>query len=130
MKAYLSFIRLRLHVGLQYRFAAIAGIATQFFWGAMMIMMYEAYYRNGIDVPMSWEQLVSYIWLGQSLWMITYFNYIDSDIHESIVTGQVSYELVRPFSVYWYWYAKLFAGKVAGAILRFLPLIIIPIFLP
>ena len=32
MKKYLSFFRLRFITGLQYRTAALAGIATQFFW--------------------------------------------------------------------------------------------------
>ena len=46
MKAYLSVFRLRFINGLQYRAAAFAGIATQFFWGIMHIMIYEAFYEN------------------------------------------------------------------------------------
>ena len=38
MKKYFSFFRLRFVMGLQYRTAALAGIFTQFFWGAMTIM--------------------------------------------------------------------------------------------
>ena len=47
---YLSFFKLRFAVGLQYRFSAIAGLATQFFWGAMMLFLYEALYKNGISI--------------------------------------------------------------------------------
>lgn len=130
MKAYLSFIKLRIATGLQYRFAAIAGIATQFFWGAMLIMMYEAYYRAGITTAMQWNELVSYIWLGQAFLMLTRFSFVDSDIHDSIVTGQVSYEFVRPLNIYFYWYSKLFASKVASTLLRFAPIIIVSIILP
>ena len=42
MKKYLSFFRLRFITGLQYRTAALAGIATQFFWGAMEILTFRA----------------------------------------------------------------------------------------
>lgn len=130
MKAYLSFIKLRLNVGLQYRFAAIAGIATQFFFGAMYIMIYEAYYRTGISGGMEWQQLVSYLWLNQAFFFLTYFNLLDPDIHDSIVTGQVSYEFIRPVNIYWLWYSKLFAKKIAGTALRFFPVILIALLLP
>ena len=43
MKKYLSFFRLRFITGLQYRTAALAGIATQFFWGAMEILTFRAF---------------------------------------------------------------------------------------
>ena len=130
MKAYLTFIKLRLNIGLQYRAAAIAGIATQLFFGAMYIMMYEAYYRTGISGEIEWQQLVSYLWLNQAFFFLTYFNVLDTDIHDSIVTGQVSYELIRPLNLYWFWYAKLFAKKISGTLLRFFPVILIAILLP
>ena len=46
MKKYLSFFRLRFVMGLQYRVAALAGIVTQFVWGAMEIMMFCAFTRQ------------------------------------------------------------------------------------
>ena len=80
MKQYLSFLKLRFNVNLQYRFAAIAGLATQFFWGAMFIMIYKAYYANGVEVEMSWQSLVTYIWLGQALFAFVGFSFSDDDI--------------------------------------------------
>ncbi len=130
MNSYLSFFKLRFSVGLQYRFAAIAGVLTQIFWGFMMIMIYEAYYRAGVETPMEWSQLVSYIWIGQSLFMFTYLGYKDKEIIESLVTGQVSYELVRPSNLYWFWYIKLAAGKLASSVLRFIPMIIFAFLIP
>lgn len=130
MKSYLSFFKLRFSVGLQYRFAAIAGILTQIFWGFMLIMIYEAYYRAGIETPMAWSELVSYVWIGQALFTFTYLGYKDKDIIESLVNGQVSYELVRPSNLYWFWYIKLAAGKLAGAVLRFVPMIIFAFLIP
>lgn len=130
MKAYFSFMKLRMNVGLQYRFAAIAGIATQFFFGAMYIMIYDAYYQNHISSGMQWQELVSFIWMNQAFFYFTYFNLMDPDIYDSIVTGNVSYEFIRPISIYWMWYAKLFAKKASGALLRFLPVVLVAMILP
>lgn len=130
MKTYLSFFKLRFNIALQYRFAAIAGIATQFFWGAMLIMIYEAYYRADISIPMEWNALVSYVWLGQAFFYFTRFNCSDTDISESIISGNVSYEYIRPLNIYFIWFSKLLANKVAGTCLRFLPIIIVAFMLP
>ena len=45
MKKYISFFRLRFSMGLQYRTAAFAGIATQFVWGFMETLMFKAFYE-------------------------------------------------------------------------------------
>lgn len=47
MNKYLSFFRLRFVNSLQYRSAAFAGIATQFFWGLMELLLFSAFYRAG-----------------------------------------------------------------------------------
>ncbi len=86
MRPYLSYFKLQFSTSLQYRFAAIAGIATQFFWGFMYLMIYEAYLQSGIESPMPWNELVSYIWLNQSFLMLTSFRFSDSSISESIIT--------------------------------------------
>ena len=67
MKAYLSFFRIRFLAGLQYRTAAWAGIATQFAWGGMNLLMYAAFYKTGADAfPMEFAALSDYIWLQQA----------------------------------------------------------------
>ena len=130
MSAYISFLKLRFNVELQYRFAAIAGFLTQFFFGIMYIMLYDAFYRVGASTSMSWDEVSSYIWLNQAFFYLTSFNLIDSDIHDLIVTGQVSYEFIRPLNIYWFWYVKLFTKKIIGTLLRFFPVICISLILP
>ena len=62
MKKYLSFFRIRFIAGLQYRTAAWAGMATQFAWGGMTILMVWAFYHNGENrFPMAFPVLYSYI---------------------------------------------------------------------
>ena len=46
MRAYVSYFKLKFISGLQYRSAAIAGIATQFFFGFVYIMVYSAFRRD------------------------------------------------------------------------------------
>ena len=60
LKKYVSFFRLRFVMGLQYRTAAFAGIATQFAWGFMEITVFHAF--NNTDpaaFPMGFGQLAS-----------------------------------------------------------------------
>lgn len=46
IRKYLSFFRLRMTMGLQYRAAAAAGVVTQFAWGFLAILAYHAFYRS------------------------------------------------------------------------------------
>ena len=68
MGKYLAFFRLHFTMGLQYRTAAFAGIATQFVWGAMEILMFRAFYQtpdNG-SFPMTFEATCAYVWMQQA----------------------------------------------------------------
>lgn len=46
MMLYLKYFKLRLMTVFQYRASALAGIATQFFWGFMMLFIYTAFYLH------------------------------------------------------------------------------------
>lgn len=127
---YLSFFKLRFAMGLQYRFSALAGLATQFFWGMMMLFLYEAFYKNGISTSLGWQELVSYIWLGQAFYTVVFFRNPDKDIFECIKNGQVAYEFVRPLNLYWMWFVKICAQRLSACVLRFLPVIIFACSLP
>ena len=130
MRPYLSFFKLRFATGLQYRFSAIAGLATQFFWGVMMLYIYEAFYKNGVSASMSWQELVSYVWLGQAFFALLFFRVTDADIMESIRSGHVTYEFVKPLNIYWMWFSKIIAKRLSTGALRFVPVIIITLLLP
>lgn len=130
MRPYLSFFKLRFATGLQYRFSAVAGLATQFFWGVMMIFIYEAFYQNGVDSPMKWQELISYVWLGQIFFALLFFRVSDNEIMESIRTGNVAYEFVRPLNIYWMWFSKILANRLSAGVLRFSPILLIALILP
>ena len=104
MRTYLAIFRMRLIAGLQYRAAAWAGVATQFFWGFMYIMIYQAFYASSqTQPPMAWPQLVSYMWLPQAFLAIIMLWWQDGDLLAGISSGQVAYELCRPYNLFIFW---------------------------
>ncbi len=94
-RAYFSAFRIRLIADLQYRGAAWAGVATQFAWGFMLLMLYHAFYDAGGEPPMPFEQLASYIWLQQAFLSLLMLWWQDQQLLSSIVDGSVAYELCR-----------------------------------
>ncbi len=131
MKKYLSFFRIHFINGLQYRIAAYAGIATQFAWGFMEILLFNALSRsNSTAFPMEMRQLTSYLWMRQALLGLFMSWYFDSSILDMISSGNVVYELCRPVNIYMMWFSKNLATRVSRAALRCLPILVVAFFLP
>lgn len=129
MKKYLSFFKLRFNIALQYRVAAVGGMLTQFFWAIMQILIFQAFYKVVTSNNISLEQLISYIWLRQAFYSIISPS-SDAEIRSMIEKGNISYELCRPTHIYWMWYFKTLANKIAGGILKCVPILLIAPFLP
>ncbi len=67
-RPYLAAFRARFQLMLQYRAAALAGFATQVWWGALRIMIFAAFYGvHAAAAPISLADAVTYVWLGQAL---------------------------------------------------------------
>ncbi|WP_223596290.1 ABC transporter permease [Neobacillus bataviensis] len=131
MRVYLSVLKLRLLNGMQYRAAALAGVATQFFWGSMIIMVFQAFYQNAADTqPISLKELITYIWLQQAFLVFVTVWFRDSELFDLITSGNIAYELCRPCELYGFWFAKLLAQRLSSAILRCFPILIVSFFLP
>ena len=131
MKKYLSFFRIRFTAGLQYRAAAWAGIATQFAWGGMTILMFWAFYQNGENsFPMTFPELSSYIWMQQAFLAMFMAWFFDNEIFESITSGNIAYELCRPCDIYAMWFTKNMAIRLSRMMLRCLPILLVAAFLP
>lgn len=131
MRKYLSFFRLRFGMGLQYRTAALAGVVTQFFWGFMEIMVYKAFYEAEPEAfPMSFAAMVSYIWMRQAFLAFFAAWMMDGEIFDTIMNGNIAYELCRPIRIYDMWFAKGVANRLARAVLRCFPILLVAVFLP
>lgn len=125
VRPYLAILRARTRALLQYRVAALAGIGTQLFWGFIRVMIFDAFYRSSSMVqPMTYQQTVSYLWMIQALLLLMPWR-IDPEIESMIRDGRVAYELIRPSDLYWFWFARSLASRIAPMALRAPPLFIL-----
>jgi ABC-2 type transport system permease protein len=120
---YRAVLAARFRVLLQYRAAAAAGLATQIFWGFIRVMIFTAFYQaTTAQQPMTLEEVVNYVWLGQALILLLPFQ-VDADIKSMVNSGGVAYELLRPVDLYNLWYTRAIAIRCAPTLLRAVPLL-------
>jgi len=128
MRPYLAVLSARFRSMLQYRAAAIAGLWTQVFFGMVNIMVYEAFYSStDKQQPLTFAQVVSYVWLGQALLALLPW-YADSEVRAIVRSGAVAYELCRPIDLYNLWFMRAMAWRTAPTILRAVPMVVLVMF--
>lgn len=131
MKKYFAFFRLRFTTGLQYRTAAVAGVITQFAWGFMQIMIYKAFYEaDSSAFPMTFSATATYTWLQQAFLALFAAWMVESEIFDSIINGNISYELCRPIRIYDMWFSRSLANRISKTVLRCVPILVFAVFLP
>ncbi|MCI8606853.1 MAG: ABC transporter permease [Hungatella sp.] len=131
MKKYISFFRLRFVMGLSYRAAAWAGIATQFVWGGMEIAMFRAFYGAEPEhFPMTMDGAVSYVWLQQAFLALFAAWMLEGEVFESIKDGNIAYEMCRPMGLYPMLFVRAMAMRVSRAALRCGPVLLFAVLLP
>jgi ABC-2 type transport system permease protein len=125
MRPYFAIFAARFLMMLQYRAAALAGIATQFWFGAIMIMALSAFYTGAHgSASITLAQAITYIWLGQAFLGLLPWN-VDPEIALMMRTGNVAYERLRPVDTYFYWFTRAMAWRAAATLLRSLPLLFV-----
>ena len=130
-KPYRALFRIRFTNSLQYRVAAYAGLVTQFAFGFMFILAFAAFYRTNPNAfPMTFQQTVSYIWLQQAFIAIFFLWFYEYSIFESVESGAIAYEMVRPMDLYSRWFCMTGANRIARTLLRCAPLIVVALILP
>ena len=102
-----------------YRGAYIAGMLTNAFFGALRSFMYIAIYdAGGAAAGFTLEDLISYTWITQSLISIG-AGWIDSrDLMQSIRSGNVVADLMRPWSFYGYWLSRTLGERIFNLLVR------------
>ncbi len=122
-RIFLAIVAVRCRMLLQYRAAALAGFGTQLFWGFIKVMVFVAFYASAVsEPPMTFAQVLVYIWLGQALLALLPWN-VDKEIAEQIRSGGVAYELLRPVGLYGFWFARTLAFRLAPTLLRMVPML-------
>lgn len=120
---YLAVVSARFKVLLQYRAAALAGFGTQLFWGFIKVMVFVAFFETVVAAPpMTFSQVLVYIWLGQALLAMLPWN-VDPEVATEIRSGAVAYGLLRPVDLYGLWFARTLAFRSAPTLLRMLPML-------
>jgi ABC-2 type transport system permease protein len=118
LRPYLAVFRARFQLMLQYRVAALAGFATQCWWGAIRVMVFAAFYgANAAAAPIRFADAVTYVWLGQALLALLPW-LADPEIALAVRTGSVGYDRLRPLGAYSYWYARTLGWMLARALPR------------
>jgi len=97
----------------------------------MEIFAFAAFYRvNPSAFPMEFKQVVSYIWMQQAFLALFMMWFWENDIAASISQGSIAYEMVRPINLYSRWFCQAAANRLARALLRCAPILVVAFFLP
>lgn len=121
MRPYLAQFRSTFAGLLQYRSAALAGIATQFCFGFLRLEVLAVFVASG-GSPLTRQQTSDYVWLGQAfLWLLAFRP--DPEIPELVKSGRLGCELLRPVDLHTFWLARALARRVAPTLLRAVPLL-------
>jgi len=123
LRPYLAVFRTRFQLLLQYRAAAVAGFATQCWWGAIRLMVFAAFFRSVDSTPMTLQQVIDYVWLAQGFLTLLPWS-VDPEVARMVRSGDVAYERLRPLDTYAFWYARAVARRTATPLLRVIPMII------
>lgn len=127
LRPYLSVFRMRFHIETQYRGAALGGLATQLFFGFILIALYKTLYEaSPQNVPLA--QTVTYVWLQQACFRMLLST--DAELTQTVRTGGMAYEMCRPLSPYGFYYARAMAQKIVGSALRAGPLLLVAFLIP
>lgn len=125
MRAYLAVFSARFRALLQYRAAALAGVGTQFFWGLIRMMIFTAFIKySAADSPMSLEEVITYIWLGQAFFALVPLR-VDMEVAMMIRSGNIAYELLRPVDLYNYWLMRAIAARIAPTLMKCIPILVV-----
>ena len=119
-RPYVAAFSARFMLMLQYRAAAVAGFATQCWWGAIKVMIYAAFYRGAsgsASAPMTLSQVITYTWLSQGFLALASWG-SDPDIALAMRTGAVSYDRLRPVDTYALWYVRAAGWMTSRALPR------------
>lgn len=131
----MSIFRIKTAEGLQYRMAGLAGASTSIFWAIIEIVVYTVFYyyadaRDNVSAAgLSLKQLISYVWLGQMLFVLQPFS-IDGDILNMINRGDIGIEMCRPLDLYSNWFARTAASRLSPLLWRGKPVIIFALMMP
>jgi ABC-2 type transport system permease protein len=121
VKACFSLFRISVVESFQYRLAALSGVVTSLVWAIIEITAFFVFYRYAANAGgaggLTLEQAISHVWVREMLLILLPYG-IDEELLTKITNGDVALELCRPLDLYWHWFVRSSAGKIAGFVMR------------
>lgn len=128
MRLYVEVARSSFRRYLAYRGATLAGLFTNSVFGALLASVYIALYRDreaGATVAgFALTDLLTFVWISQSLLaVVSLWGWWE--IAQSIQSGDVVSDFMKPFHYYGYWAARDVGRATAQVLMRGIPTITI-----
>jgi ABC-2 type transport system permease protein len=106
---------------LQYRATIFSGVCLQVFWGLLNSAIVSAFYASTSEPPpIALSQAVTLIWLAQSLLQLLPWE-IDPELEYLVKSGDCIYEMTRPLDLYWVYFVRSAAYRIAPALCQLIP---------
>ena len=125
-RPYFTVFRLRALMETQYRAAALGGLVTQVFFGLVYIFLYTTLYAG--ESPEMLRDTITYVWLQQMFFRMLFSS--DGELSNLIMSGGIAYMLVRPVDQHRFWVARDIGGRLVGATMRLIPMLLVQFLLP
>ena len=94
-------------------------------------MIFDAFYNTDAAMfPMQFTATSSYIWLQQAFLAFFAVWMMENEIFDSVVNGNIAYEMCRPIRIYNMWFARSLANRISRAVLRCFPILFVAAFIP
>lgn len=130
MRAFLALARTALRQQMQYRAAALAGVATQLAFGFLLASVYQAFYAGGAgEADLTLAQAVSYVWLSQGTYRMMPWSGL-RDIDAMMRDGRIAFELARPRALFSMWYGRALSLRTSPLLINLPLLLVISLLLP
>ena len=121
LRFYIEVARSAFRRQLIYRWANIAGLLTNIFFGVVFSYVLLALFQSRPSAAgYSVRDTLRYIWLVQSLTM-TVLTFGWYDLMLTIRTGAVMADLSKPCDFYWYWFSREFGRSIYYLLYRGIP---------
>jgi ABC-2 type transport system permease protein len=118
LRPYAAAFGSRFSLMLQYRSAALAGFATQCWWGGIKVMVLAAFFRGSTaPAAMTLAEVITYTWVAQALFVLLPWTG-DPEVAAAVRSGSVAYDRLRPVDCYALWFARAAGWLVARALPR------------
>jgi ABC-2 type transport system permease protein len=121
LRFYIEVARTAFRRQLIYRWANLAGLCTNIFWGVIQSAVYIALFHSRSSAAgYSLTDTLRYWWLIQGMIMIVLpFGWYDLLL--TIRSGEVVTDLAKPCDFYWYWFSREVGRDAYFVLFRFLP---------